>query len=241
MRLAPRSTRARRTLAAAVSALVTVATGLAAGCGTVAGGQQLSSRAQLVDDLAGRISSAGSLTYTATYSLPHGTVASIAQAQNPARVAYSYPNGKLVLTPDETADCRMSGGATTCTLTPPPSPPGDPTSGLLSQIDSHGLIAPGVVIDLLSAVALDGETVVSQHDTTLAGEHATCLDVSGLSNAPSPSFSACVTTEGLLGSFTGTVRGKPIDLTLDQYQPSVALDSFALPGGAAVTDKRPAR
>ncbi|GIH12109.1 hypothetical protein [Rugosimonospora africana] len=238
MRLAPRSIRARRTLAVAMSALVTAAVGGSAGCDTVAGGQQLSGRAQLVDDLASRMSSAGSLTYTATYSLPHGTSATIAQAQDPSRVAYTYPGGELVLTPDQTADCRSSGGATTCTLTPPPSPPGNPTSALLSQIGGRGLLAPTVVIDLLSAVAVDGGTVVSQHDTTLSGEHATCLDVTGLSNAPATSFSACVTTEGMLGSFTGTVDGNPIDLTLDDYRPTVALDAFALPGGATIADKR---
>jgi hypothetical protein len=239
MRLAPHPIRARRTSALAVCALVAAATGALTACGAVAGGQQLSSRAQLVDDLAGRMSRAGSLTYTATYSLPHGATATIAQAQNPIQAAYTYPGGKLVLTPDQTADCRTQGSATTCTLTPPPSPLGDPATALLSQIGSRGLIAPALVISLLGAVAVDGDTVVTQHDTTLSGEHATCLDVRDLSNAPSTNFSACVTTEGLLGSFSGTVGGDAIDVTLDQYQPTVAPDAFALPVGVKITDNRP--
>ncbi|GAA5178448.1 hypothetical protein GCM10023322_05710 [Rugosimonospora acidiphila] len=185
------------------------------------------------------MSSAGSLTYTATYSLPRGASATIAQAQDPVRAAYTYPAGKLVLTPEETADCRTQSRSTTCTLTPPPSPLGDPTTALLSQIGSRGLIAPAMVISLFGAVALDDDTMVTQHDTTLSGEHATCLDVSNLSNAPSTSFSACITTDGLLGSFEGTVAGNTIDVTLSQYESTVAADAFALPSDAATIDKRP--
>jgi hypothetical protein len=238
MRPAPHPIRARRTFVGAIWMLVATAW-VTCGCGTVGNGQQLTGRAQLVDDLSSRMTSAGSLTYTATYSLPGGASATIAQAQNPARVAYTYPDGKLVITPDQTSDCRTQGSTTTCTVSAPPSPPGDPATALLSQIDSRGLIAPALVISLLGAVAADADTEVSQHDTTLSGEHATCLDVRGLSNAPATSFTACVTTEGLLGSFNGKVGNDSIDITLDQYLSTVATDAFAMPGGAKVVDGRP--
>jgi hypothetical protein len=238
MRPAPRTLRARRTFAAGC-ALLAGAAWVPAGCTSTGDGRRLSSRAQLADDLTDRMTAAGLLTYTATYSLPHGASATIAQAQDPVRVAYSYPDGKLVLTPDRTADCRTRAGATTCTQSGPPSPPGDPTATLLSRIDGRGLISPALVITLLDAVALDGDSVLTQHDTTLSGEHATCVDVHDLSDAPASAFTACVTTGGLLASFDGTVDGDPIEVTLDHYQTTVAPDAFALPAGARLVPGQP--
>jgi hypothetical protein len=248
MRPAPQPTRARRDIAAArrpLRALLTAAViagcgtaGMITGCGTVGDGQQLTSHTRLIDDLAHRMSSAGSLTYTATYALPGGTSATIAQAQNPTRMAYVFPGGRLVLSADRTADCRQQGSTAACTLTPPPSPLDAPTTPLQTEIDSHGLIAPATVVGLLNAAGANADTPVSQHDTTLSGEHATCLDVRGLSEARSADFTACITTEGLLGSFTGTVDDHPIDITLDQYRTTVAPDAFDLPSGAKVVDRR---
>jgi hypothetical protein len=233
MRPAPRTVHARHTLVA-VSALVAAVAWVPTGCTSVGDGQQLSGRNQLVDDLTDRMTRAASLTYTATYSLAHGASATIAQAQQPARSAYSYPGGRLVLTPDQTSDCRIKGAVTTCTVSAPPLPPGDPSAALLGELGGRGLITPTLVISLLGAVALDDDPVVSQHDTTLSGEHATCLDVRGLSDAPATGFTACVTTEGLLGSFTGTVSGNALDVTLEQYGTTVASDAFALPAGARI-------
>jgi hypothetical protein len=209
------------------------------GCGAVGNAQQVVSRARLVNEMANRLSHAGTLTYTAIYQLPGGQSATIAQAQNPARAAYTYPTGKLAITPDSVADCRTDATPATCTLTPPPSPNTDPTLDLLTEIGSRGLIAPTTVISLLTAASLDNEAVVTQHDTTIAAQNATCVDVTGISNAPASSFSACITIDGLLGSFSGTVSGDAIEVSLDRYTTSVAPDAFALPANAKITDNRP--
>jgi hypothetical protein len=236
MRPAQRSARARRAIAAlpTVAALV-----LVSACGAVGNAQQVVSRARLVNDLANRLSHAGSLTYTAIYRLPGGQSATIVQAQTPARAVYLYADGKLLITPDYVGDCRTSGGHTTCTLTPPETPSVDPTTALLAQIDSRGLIAPTMVVGLLTAAALDNETMVTQHDTTIAGENATCVDVTGINNAPASSFSACITIDGLLGSFTGTVGGSALDVTLDRYTTTADPGAFNLPAGAQLVDNRP--
>ena len=92
---------------------------------------------------------------------------------------------------------------------------------------------------LLTATALDSGALVTTRDTTVAGENATCVRVSGAQRAAASEFEVCVTTDGLLGSFTGQVSGSQIDASLDRYDPDVAADAFDLPAGARVVDHRP--
>jgi hypothetical protein len=222
---------------AAVAVLVVGAVGALGGCGIVGDGQQVTGRSRLASDLASRLTHSGTLTYTATYRMPGGTT-TLAQAQVPARAAYAYAGGKLVLTSAATADCRTLGTATTCTLTPPPSPGTDPAAALISEIDSLGVLAPSLAIGLLTAAAVDAGASITQHDTTIAGENATCATVQGLVNAAATGFTACITSDGLLGSFTGKINGVGIDIGLARYDTTVAADAFDLPAGAKVIDKR---
>jgi hypothetical protein len=223
---------------AALAVFAVAATALS-GCVAVNTTQPGGGRAQLVNDLAGRLDRSGTLTYTAVYRLPQGATGTISQAQDPGRAAYVYPGGKLSLTPQQLADCRTDGTVTTCTLTPPPSPGSDPATALISEIAGRGLVPPQLVIGLLTAAAVDPQAVVTTRDTTIAGENATCVQVTGVQNAKASSFEVCVTTGGLLGSFTGLVNGTRIDVSLDRYDPSVQPDAFDLPPGARIVDKRP--
>lgn len=191
-------------------------------------------RTQLVSDLASRLDRAGTLTYTATYGLPGGTRATIAQAQNPPRTAYRYPAGALILTPTSTASCT----ATACTLTAPPAPGADPLGPLANGVATQGLVIPAFAVTLLTAATMDGDAVVTTHDTTLAGQSATCVQVGGLSTTAASDFEVCVTTDGVLGSFDGVIGGQPVEFHLDRYDPAVAPDAFDLPGGVKVVDNR---
>jgi hypothetical protein len=220
------------TLAAGLAALVS-------GCAAVNATQPGAGRVQLVSDLADRLERAGSLTYTAVYRMPQGVTATIAQAQNPARAAYGYPGGKLILTPAATSDCRTQDARTVCTLTAPPTPGSDPAGALVGGIAVRGLIAPAVVIGLLTAAGLDGDALVTTHDTTLAGQNATCVDIKGVRDAASSEFEVCVTSDGVLASFAGTVAGAHVDIHLDRYDQTVAPDAFDLPSGATIMDHRP--
>src|SRR2546423_1466839 len=109
----------------------------------------------------------------------------------------------------------------------------------VGQTADGGVIPPQLVIGLLTAAAVDTQAVVTTRDTTIAGENATCVQVSGVQNAKASSFEVCVTTGGLLGSFTGLVSGTQIDVRLDRFDPTVAPDAFDLPPGARIVDKRP--
>ena len=205
------------------------------GCAAVSTGQDDGGRAQLVNDLAGRLRRSSALTYTAVYRLPQGATATVVQAPNPGRAAYVYPGGKLAITPQYLADCR----ANACTLTPPPSPGTDPATALIAEIADRGLIAPEMVVGLLTSVGLDANAVVTTRDTTIAGENATCVKVSGAQRAAASDFEVCVTSDGLLGSFTGVVGTTSVDITMDRYEPTAAADAFDIPKGAKVTDRRP--
>lgn len=205
------------------------------GCGAVDNAQRVVDRSSLVNDMANRLAKADTLTYTAAYQLRGGGTGTLAQAQKPTRASFTYPGGKLVVTPDWTADCQTGSGAGTCAMTPPPSPATDIPEALLTKISERGLIAPSVVVGLLGAAALDSDASIQQHDTTIAGEWATCVDVSGIDNVAAAQFSACITAAGVLASFTGDVSGQQVDIRLTSYQPSVAADAFALPTGTKVT------
>jgi hypothetical protein len=219
-------------LAAAVTLVST-------GCQSVDDAGQVIDRADLVNDLASRLDGSGGLTYSAEYQLPGGRTAMIAQAQSPLRSAYVYPEGKLTITDEATADCRRAGGTMTCTLTAAPTPNNEPAVAAFRDAGEHGLIAPTVVIGLLTAAALDAEATIEQSDTTIAGRHATCVAVRGVSDAGASTFDACITTEGVLGNFSGVVDGSEVDIAMTRYRDDPDPAAFTLPAGAKIVDKRP--
>jgi hypothetical protein len=219
---------------------VTAALGaILSGCGSMGGAQQVIDRSHLVNEMASRLDHASELTYTADYRLADGERATIAQTQDPRRAAYTYPGGKFATTPDATVDCRVDNGATTCTLTAPPSPSTDATTMLLNALRDRSLVPPTLVVGLLTAASLSPDTVIKQHDTTLAGEHATCISVSGVENSAASQFDACITSAGVLGSFKGLVNSKTMEVSLIRYVASVTEDAFDLPSDARIVDQLP--
>ncbi|GIJ44811.1 hypothetical protein Val02_16970 [Virgisporangium aliadipatigenens] len=198
----------------------------------------------LFNDLAAQLDEAGELTFTAEYRLAGGASALLAQAQEPKRAVYQFPGGKLVTTDEATTDCRTATDATRCTLTAPPTNPTDPVLELVAGAErspnpgpipsaSGGLVAPSAALRLVSQAALDGGTV-TRHETTIAGKAATCVGVHG-----SAGLTVCITKEGVLGRFTGTVNGNAVQLELERYSDSADPSLFATPAGATVEDKRP--
>ncbi|HEU4423295.1 MAG TPA: hypothetical protein VFR67_12245 [Pilimelia sp.] len=236
---APRNT-ATRTPAWRLAAATVVAAALltGSGCGSLAQAQQTVGRADLVNDLAGRLTAAGELTYTAEYQLRGGGAGAIAQAQEPLRTTYSYPDGELTVTVEATTECERAGAQTTCLLTAPPAPGANATARLFAEPGELGLVPPALVIGLLTAAGLDADAVIEQKDTTIAGEHATCVSVEAVDNAAASAFEACITTAGVLGSFSGAVNGADVDMTMTRYLETVAPYAFSVPAGAAVVDRR---
>lgn len=209
-----------------------------AGCGAIENTQQVMDRADLVDDLAARLERATKLDYTAKYQLPSGRSATIAHAGKPVRTAYTYPGGKVVISTTATAECTAGGGPARCTLTAPPLSTSGPPAGVLDAAKAQGLVDPTFVMGLLSTAALDDDARIEPSDTTIAGRHATCVDVNGVDSAIPPAFAACITTDGVLGSFHGDLGGRPVELALTDYADTADATEFDLPAGARVTDQR---
>lgn len=176
-------------------------------------------RDDLVSELAAQLAGSSTLTYAAEYRLPRGGRASVTQTQDPPRTSYHYPGGRLLVSDHAVTQCRGTAKPA-CTTTPPPD------GGVLpavayAGVQRTGMVAPATVVALLDAAALDTAVTVESRDTTIAGHHATCVDLSGIDDERSREFSTCVTSAGVLGSFTGTLDGRPVEMTMTEYSEKV--------------------
>ncbi|BCJ52209.1 hypothetical protein Asp14428_36840 [Actinoplanes sp. NBRC 14428] len=196
------------------------------------------SRNDLVADLAAQLAGATDLTYEATYQLTGGATATIAQAQKPARRAYVYPGGQVLVTNDATTECRTTAKPATCTMTAPATPTSPPPPSVFRGADASGMITPATVLTLLNKAILDPDLEVDQHDTTIAGRHATCVDLTGVDGAAARDFATCITNEGVLGSFTGVLGQGRIEVAMTHYAESVPDDRFRTPKAAKLIDRR---
>lgn len=183
----------------------------------------------LVSELATQLSESATLSYTATYQLAGGDEAQITQTQKPTRVAYSYPGGRLIRTPEGTIRCQGAESTLKCVETSP-DPADARTTGTLTT--------PDTVLAMLNVAAIDPGATAEQHDTTIAGHHATCLALSGVAHTAASDFTVCVTAEGALGSFTATMGGKRADLALTAYSDKPDVTAFQLPASAKLTEQR---
>ena len=193
-------------------------------CDPVGDPEQASGTSEFIAELSSRLASAATSTYTATYTIGGGVSGTIAQAQAPARVAYTYPSGITVTTPAGTTQC-VRGNEMTCTR-------GVTSAQMAIGIQSGGLIRPETVISMLNTTAMDADAIISESDTSFAGIPATCVQVTN-PNGPD-GYDACVTSTGLLGSFNGTVGGAHIVMALNRLNLTVADDAFTLPAGAKI-------
>ncbi|GIE79269.1 hypothetical protein Aph02nite_52190 [Actinoplanes philippinensis] len=179
----------------------------------------------LVSEAADRVAAADALTWTTTYRLAGGATARVVRAQSPSRVAYSWPSGSLISTPDAVTRCDGSGGKAVCTAT---SPDADQTIPA-----STGLITPSAILDMLEVAAIDPGVEVVPRETTIAGRYASCLKFGA-------GFEVCVTGEGTVAAFTGTVQGTPVEMLLTDYSSGTDEADFTVPPDAHLDDRRPA-
>ena len=224
----------RRRIAAAVLMLCTAT----AGCSDLDEPSQGLTRNDLVADLAAQMSSAADLTYEASYQLSGGDTATIAQAQKPARSVYVYPGGRVTVTADATTECHTVSKTMTCTMTAPATPTSPPPAKVFEGAGATGMVTPTTVLALLNAAVLDTDVTVDQHDTTIAGRHATCIELLGVDEAAARDFTTCITNEGVLGSFSGVLNQTRVDVAMTHYTDQVEEEMFKLPKEAKLVDRR---
>jgi hypothetical protein len=184
----------------------------------------------LVSELAVQLAHVTGLTYTAEYQLTGGGKAKVTQAQKPTTTAYVYPGGRLLQTMTGTVRCT-GDTKLTCTET-------DPAPATTTPLTGTKLVTPEAALAMLNTAALDREVEATQHDTTIAGRHATCLDLDGVDGTPASAFGLCVTNEGALGSFTATIAGERLEQALTSYAETAAPEDLDLPASATLSDKR---
>lgn len=208
---------------------------LLAGCGDIddAASAQGIAQGDLVSELAGQLTRSTTLTYAADYRLGGGGTARVSQEQEPPRSAYAYPGGRVLVTEQAVTECRGTRRPV-CTRSAPP----DDGAAVFAGAQRAGMVAPGTVLSLLNAAALDPGATLRPRDTTIAGHHATCLELSGLSDDRSRAFTTCITNDGVLGSFAGTVDGQAVDVVMTAFDSRVRGDAFTTPAGATLVDRR---
>jgi hypothetical protein len=217
-------------IVAGLAACVSIAT--ATSCDTTAAANGATGNQAFVQEIATRLKAAYSMAYTAVYALGGGGTGTVAQSPATGQTAYSYPTGMLLVT---------SGRATVCNQTSGPRATCGGRStvvGTTTELARGGLVRTDSVVSLLNASALNRNSVISEHDTTIAGTSATCVTV-GDGGEATNEYEACVTADGLLGSFTGEVSGTPVDVMMINFTKSVSSDEFELPNATrpAVTNR----
>jgi len=189
----------------------------------------------LVSELAAQLTTSETLTYVAGYRLAGGATAEV--ARDASQAAYHYPGGRVLVSANAVTLCQ-GRKKPTCTLTAAPEAGGAPAATVFAAAEQSGMIAPGTVLALLNAAALSPQVTVTPRDTTIAGHHSTCVDLTGVDDERSRAFSACVTNDGVLGSFTGTLDSNPIDVAMTRFSPRVTAGAFAPPADATTVDRR---
>lgn len=222
--------------ASLIAALCLVVLG-AAGCEAINDATAPIDRSKLIEDMTQQLDEGREVLHQAEYQLAGGYRGSVAQQVMPARTVYGYPGGMLIVNGTEQTLCDTNARPAKCQLRNiAAASAGLPTS--YTEPTKHGLITGPVVADLLRVASLQPAAVVKPHDSTIAGQQASCLDISGLVDAPSALFTVCVTAEGVLASFSGVVDGLNVDQALIQVNRRVPDEAFALPVGAVVADLR---
>jgi hypothetical protein len=179
----------------------------------------------LVSETADRVATADGRAWTATYRLAGGAVARVTRSQRPSRIAYTFPAGLVIITPEAVTRCAQAAGKTTCT-------DGHRRDGEEGPAASTGLIAPAAILDMLEFAAIDPDLAVTPRETTIAGRHASCLKLGGVDQSAAPDFEVCVTVEGTVAAFTGTVAGSPVEMTLTDYRTDINEADFLPPPDA---------
>jgi hypothetical protein len=210
---------------------------LAGGCQVIDGSSSPIDRSRLLDDMISQLREGRQVTYAADYQLAGGQRATVGQQTQPARVSYGYPGGLMLIDSAGMTSCETTSHPVRCELrTVAPAAAGLPTS--FTALTAQGMITEPVLSDLLRVASLQPGAVVEPHDSTIAGQPASCLKIRGLVDAAAPAFEACVLADGVLASFSGDVGGLRVDQALVRVTSRLSPEAFALPDGAQIQDLR---
>ena len=244
------TTRMSRALTGA-TALVLIAASL--GCGLIQGAKNLVDTAGVLSNFADRLGKAATLTYTAEYKVSGQDAKGKAKeeptvklVQQPPNAAFITDEGRFIFTSGFTYLCSTDKGTMTCQKTPNQS--ADVTAadaGLISGVAGPFFVTPEIALGLIAAAAFVPGAKVTQTDKTIGGQKSLCAEVTSLENAGSTpgdkealhDFSVCVTEEGVLASFSGSLQnGESAKVELVSFSADADKAAFAPPKGAKIVE-----
>jgi hypothetical protein len=223
---------------AAVPLVWLVLAALLTGCQVVAESNAHIDRDRLVDDMSRQLQRGAQVRYQAEYQLAGGLKGTVGQQLSPVKTFYGYPGGMLVVSETDRTSCDTAVAPAKCEIR---LKGGNGQADMFATVTKKGLVAAPVVAELLRVATEQPAATVKGHDTTVAGLPASCLDILNLTDALASSFSACVTADGVLASFSGQIDGITVDQALEQLAvrpPDPTL--FVIPANADVADLRQA-
>jgi hypothetical protein len=230
-------------LAATRIAIITVLGVTALGCGVISQAKQAVDNLATVADLANKLGTSSTLTYTADYKLDDQTVATV--VQQPPSVAVMGKDGRFIFTQDAIYLCDKKKKPATCQKTANTAGPQlDQTSAAyLPAVAGTGFVSAPVALVILTAASVAPGATVEKSERTIAGLKSTCLKVSGIPEDKDPKtvdlreFSACVSDNGLLTSFSGVdSAGTRLAVEMSRYSETVDAKAFQPPAAYQIVD-----
>lgn len=226
---------------------VALAAAVAVGCGVAGGARTVVDTATVLGTFAERMDHASRLTYTARYSTAEGRAVTV--VQQPPDLAYLATGSRFVRTPEHTLLCE----AGSCRR----APGGGPGPATIARVTGPGFVTHETVLTMVAMAAFVPGARAAPSDQTVAGQPVTCARITSPhgSTVPGqpppgqappgqvvpgqvvPDFSLCLTADGLLASFAGTLpTGGHAAVELRTFDGTAEAASFAVPAGAAVVD-----
>jgi hypothetical protein len=190
--------------------------------------------------LAGQLVNAANVDFTAVYRSTDGTEIMLTNAHRPDRMSASAQDWTIIIDRQEITECHRRGTVLRCSQRDGGGQPmwqfGEESDRVAATAGKReigfGLVLADDVSRLLWDVTRLPAASVSQRFDTLAGRAATCIIVASTAEP----FEACVTEDGLLGRFIGTLRGHPVSTTMISYY-HIAYASELRPPKDAVFDR----
>jgi len=200
-----------------------------------------SERSELAD-LAAKLDGSKDLTYTAGYTMPDGTTATV--VQQPPNVSIGGPTGRFIVTADAVYRCSANTEPATCAKAKNTNDGVDlDTDSLIPGWIGRGFITPRAAgFTLIAAAALGSHYMVEDHaERTIAGLRSKCLDVTSLMPDRKfyrglVTFEICVADNGMLTSFDGAGDAGHVGVELTSYAETADPTAFQPPAGYLVAD-----
>jgi hypothetical protein len=193
-------------------------------------------------NLAAKLDASSELTYTAGYTMPNGTTATV--VHQPPNVAFAGPTGRFIVTHDAVYRCSATTQPATCTKAINTNDGVDlRTDQLIPGWIGQGFVTPRTAgFTLLAAASLGSHYMVMNRGVrAIAGLQSTCLDVTSL--LPDRrfylglgAFGICVADNGVLTSFHGAGDAGSVGVELTTYAETADTTAFQPPAGYLVVN-----